>query len=46
MRVWWPVGPDAESRWKAHAQSMTKGGTHTMAKKAAKGGKKKGGKKR
>jgi hypothetical protein len=30
----------------AHAQATVKGGTNTMAKKAAKGGKKKGGKKR
>jgi hypothetical protein len=42
-----PVGTDAAAQWgRAQDKPTAKGGTRNMAKKAAKGGKKKGGKKR
>jgi hypothetical protein len=41
-----PGGSDVVVRLKPAHQTTVKGGTKNMAKKAAKGGKKKGGKKR
>jgi hypothetical protein len=41
-----PKGRDAAAQLTACVYTTGKGGTQTMAKKAAKGGKKKGGKKR
>jgi hypothetical protein len=46
VRVCVPGGSDIAVWWEPAHQTTLKGGTTDMAKKAAKGGKKKGGKKR
>jgi len=46
VRVGVPGGSDAAVRWEPERHTTLKGGNTRMAKKMAKGGKKKGGKKR